>query len=47
MAKTKRKRIVKPKTEDQTVEGLDMSFEEAMKALAKQPDTKPKATKGT
>lgn len=40
MAKTKRKRIVKPTTEKQEVEGLDLSFEEAMKVLAKQPDIK-------
>jgi len=44
MAKTKRKRIVKPAPEKQEVEGLDLSFEEAMKALAQQPD-KPKASK--
>jgi hypothetical protein len=38
MAKTKRKRIVKPKSDKQQVDGLDMSFEEAMKFLAQQPD---------
>ena len=43
MAKTQRKRIAKPTTEKQEVEGLDLFFEEAMKQLAKHPDKgKPK-----
>jgi hypothetical protein len=45
MAKTKRKRIDKPKAEKQEVDGLNLSFEEAMKSLAK-PD-KVKAHKGS
>jgi len=39
MAKTKRKRIVKPKEDKQTVDGLNMTFEQAMQSLA---NPKPK-----
>jgi hypothetical protein len=44
MAKTKRKRIAKPKDkkeDEQVMDGLDVSFEEAMKFLAK-PKEEPK-----
>lgn len=44
MAKTKAKSTAKPKNNKQEVDGLDMSFEEAMKQLAQQPD-KVKANK--
>lgn len=39
MEKKKRKRIVKPKTDKQTVDGLGVSFEDAIKMLS-QPKTK-------
>lgn len=42
MAKTKRKRIVKPKEDKQTVDGLNVSFEEAMKILANPNDVNEK-----
>lgn len=44
MAEKKRKRIVKPKPvkeDKQTIDGLNLSFEEAMKALSN-PGTKEK-----
>lgn len=34
MAKAKRKRVVKPKEDKQVVDGLGVSFEDAMKALS-------------
>lgn len=44
MAKAKRKRIVKPKEDKQVVDGLGVSFEEAMKVLS-QPHLKEKIDK--
>jgi hypothetical protein len=38
MAKTRRKRSAKPKTDKQKLDGLDMSFEQAMTFLAQAPD---------
>lgn len=42
MAKTKRKRTAKPKTDKETIDGLGVSFEDAMKALAKAEPTENK-----
>jgi hypothetical protein len=39
--KKKRKRIVKPKEDKQTVDGLNMTFEQAMQALSN-PKRNPK-----
>ena len=44
MAKSKRKRVVKPKEDKQTMDGLNVSFEEAMKILA-QPEEKKEEIK--
>lgn len=44
MAKAKRKRIVKPKEDKQTMDGLNVSFEEAMKILS-QPAKENKESK--
>jgi hypothetical protein len=46
MAKTKPKTTAKPKTDKQEVDGLNISFEEAMKRLAKQPDNVKANKKG-